>query len=90
MKNITVAVSGAVYHDARVWAAKRDTSISATVQYILENLPVLARAMRAIREADLASIGITPATPAAQSPATPINPAPGIAKQTPRFSAAKL
>jgi hypothetical protein len=41
MKNITVAVSDAVYRDARVWVAKRDKSISATVQYVLENLPIL-------------------------------------------------
>jgi hypothetical protein len=70
-KNITIAVTDAVYHDARVWAARRNTSISATVQDILENLPILSRAMRAMLEADMAALGITPTPPAPQSPVNP-------------------
>lgn len=39
MKNITVAVSDRAHHDARVWAARRDTSLSKVVQDFLEALP---------------------------------------------------
>lgn len=41
MKNITVAVSDRAYHDARVWAARRDTSVSKIVQDFLEDLPTI-------------------------------------------------
>ena len=44
MKNITVAVSDRAYHDARVWAARRDTSLSKVVQDFLEGLPKLRSA----------------------------------------------
>jgi hypothetical protein len=52
MKNITLSVSDAVYRDARVWAAQHGTSISATVQRLLEHLPTLERAPRAAGKAD--------------------------------------
>ena len=38
MKNITVSVPDNVYHDARVAAAQRDTSLSALVVAYLERL----------------------------------------------------
>lgn len=38
MRNITVSVADETYRQARVWAAENDTSISAAVQYMLENL----------------------------------------------------
>ena len=41
MKNITVAVTDRAYHDARVWAARRETSLSKIVQDFLEALPRL-------------------------------------------------
>jgi hypothetical protein len=44
MKNITVAVTDRAYHDARVWAARRDTSLSKVVQNFLEALPRLRSA----------------------------------------------
>jgi hypothetical protein len=47
MKNITVSVPDQVYRQARVWAARRDTSISAVVKYLLETLPGLPRAAHA-------------------------------------------
>jgi hypothetical protein len=47
MSNITVKVGDDVYRRARVWAAQRDTSISAVVQYILETLPGIGPAARA-------------------------------------------
>jgi hypothetical protein len=34
MRNITVAVSDDSYRQARIWAAKIDTSVSAVVQYL--------------------------------------------------------
>jgi hypothetical protein len=47
MKNITVCVSDKSYHDARVWAAQRDTSLSGIVQYLISTLPNIARAQLA-------------------------------------------
>ena len=47
MKNITVTVNDTAYRQARVWAAKRDTSVSAVVTYLLQNLPGLPVAKRA-------------------------------------------
>jgi hypothetical protein len=47
MKNITVTVNDTAYRQARVWAASRDTSVSAVVTYLLENLPRLPVAKRA-------------------------------------------
>jgi hypothetical protein len=44
MRNITVAINDQVYHDIRVWCAKRDTSVSAVVQRFLEDLPRLKQA----------------------------------------------
>ena len=44
MKNITVSISDTAYLRARVWAAERETSISAVVAYLLETLPKITRA----------------------------------------------
>ncbi len=38
MPNITVTVSQDIYDDARVFAAQRRTSVSAIVQFFLQNL----------------------------------------------------
>jgi len=38
MKNITVAISDTAYHNARVWAAHRNTSISKITEFLLEHL----------------------------------------------------
>jgi len=46
VRNITVAVSDDSYRQARIWAAKNDTSVSAVVQDLLLNLPGLARVAR--------------------------------------------
>ena len=57
MKNITVSVDEEVYHRARMWAAKRRTSVSAMVRQMLmevaaEETPFerLLREERALRE----------------------------------------
>jgi hypothetical protein len=41
MPNITVTVDQNVYSDARVFAARHNTSVSAIVQFCLQNLPNL-------------------------------------------------
>jgi len=46
MRNITVTISDQAYRDARVWCAKRDTSVSRVVQTFLEDLPRLKHARR--------------------------------------------
>ena len=46
MRNITVAVSDDAHRQARIWAAKNDTSVSAIVQDLLQNLPGFARVAR--------------------------------------------
>ena len=51
-RNITVSVSESTYHQARVWAARHCTSISAVAQFLLENLPVVSRAVHTLREED--------------------------------------
>ena len=38
MKNITVAISDTAYHEARIWAAYQDLSISAITQFLLEHM----------------------------------------------------
>jgi hypothetical protein len=47
MRNITVSIGDETYIQARVWAAQRDTSLSAVVQYLFETLPSVTRAVRA-------------------------------------------
>ena len=42
MRNITVTVSDKSYHEARVFAARKDTSVSAIVQYLITHLPGMA------------------------------------------------
>jgi hypothetical protein len=44
MKNITVTVTDKAYRQARVWAAERETSVSAVVRYLLQTLPGIQRA----------------------------------------------
>jgi predicted CopG family antitoxin len=43
MRNITVTIPDDVYRRARVWAAERDTSVSAVVKYLLETMPGIKR-----------------------------------------------
>ena len=38
MKNITVSVSDQTWREARIWAAENNTSLSAAVEYMLENV----------------------------------------------------
>ncbi|MGD0890924.1 MAG: hypothetical protein ABR923_05275 [Terracidiphilus sp.] len=47
MRNITVSVTHQTCRRARVWAAGRDTSVSAAVQCLPETLPGIQRAAQA-------------------------------------------
>jgi hypothetical protein len=47
MRNITVTIPADSYRRARVWAAERDTCVSAIVKYLLETLPGIKRADKA-------------------------------------------
>ena len=69
-RNITVCVSESTYHQARVWAALRRTSISAAVQFLLEHLPELSRALRLLLEED-PNLGSPSKSPAQASPPPP-------------------
>ena len=68
MKRITVAVHERTYREARVWAAERDTSLSAVVAYLLETLPRIARAARAFPPGTNAPAANPPAPPAIPPP----------------------
>ncbi|MGA2651588.1 MAG: hypothetical protein ABSF28_13735 [Terracidiphilus sp.] len=54
MRNITVSVDDGVYHRARVYAAKWDTSVSAFVADILEFMPQMKHMLEERRAADAA------------------------------------
>jgi hypothetical protein len=43
MRNLTVTIPGDAYRRARVWAAERDTSLSAVVRHLIETLPGINR-----------------------------------------------
>lgn len=53
MRNITISLTDDIYRTARVWAAERDTHVSAVVQYLIESLPDIDRANRAFPMAGL-------------------------------------
>jgi hypothetical protein len=57
MRNITVTIPDDAYRRARVWAAQRDTSLSAVVKHLLETLPGISRAASAfpLRNPDAAN-----------------------------------
>ena len=38
MKNITVSVHDETYRQARIWAAENNTSVSAAVEYMVDDL----------------------------------------------------
>ncbi len=64
MKNITVSVPDEIYRRARVWAAERETSVSATVTRFLEALPEMERAVRHLSALNRLSPAQPPATSA--------------------------
>jgi hypothetical protein len=46
MRNITVSITDEVYRQARIWAAENNTSISAAVEYMLENVRSILNARK--------------------------------------------
>ncbi len=63
MRNITVTIPDDVYKRARIWAAERDTSISAVVTYLLGTLPGARRANKAFPASNLDSANAGSAPP---------------------------
>jgi len=61
MRNITVTIPDDCYTRARVWAAQRDTSVSAVVRYILETMPGVPRAVKAFPLANSHPLSAKPA-----------------------------
>jgi len=49
MRNITVTIPGDACRRARVWAAQRDTSLSAVVRHLIETLPGINRSASAFQ-----------------------------------------
>jgi hypothetical protein len=47
-RNVTISLPEDTYRRARVWAAKRDTTVTAVVCYLVENLPGLPIAREGI------------------------------------------
>jgi len=45
MKNVTVSITEESYRKARIFAAEHNSSLSAMVEFLLENLPVVSRAV---------------------------------------------
>lgn len=48
MRNITVSLSDESYYRARLWAARHDTSLTGLVRSILDDLPRIQRAVKAL------------------------------------------
>jgi hypothetical protein len=88
MRNITVTIDDDSYTRARVWAAQRDTSVSAVVRYILETMPGVPRAVKAFPLANSYRIKAKPAPvlpPTAQQAVLagePVDPHPNPAESS--------
>jgi hypothetical protein len=70
MRNITVCIPDDAYHRARVWAAERDTSVSAVVRYLLETLPGIKRSASAFPVAKPDSAAPAPSAASSTSAAS--------------------
>jgi len=69
MRNITVTIPDDCYTQARVWAAQRNTSVSAVVKYLLETLPGRRRAAMAFPLHNSNSVNtISDSTPESNAP----------------------
>jgi hypothetical protein len=51
-RNVTVAVTEQAYWEARIYAAKRDKSLSSIVQFLLQHLPLLSKAVSNLLDED--------------------------------------
>lgn len=50
MRNITLSISDETYRNTRIWAAENNTSISAAVEYLLDNLREILRGRKLPRQ----------------------------------------
>jgi hypothetical protein len=68
LKHITLGVDEVTYNRARIWAARRHTSVSAVVRYLLQRLPGLpaAREFQALKLQPAASPAEAPHRPTAE------------------------
>jgi hypothetical protein len=71
MRNITVTIPDDAYRRARVWAAQRDTSLSAVVKHLLETLPGSSRAASTFPVRNSSPASPSPAPSPAPPPASP-------------------
>jgi hypothetical protein len=71
MRNITVTIPDDSYRKARVWAAERDTSVSAVVKHLLETLPGINRAAKAFPLRNSNPVNVNPAPSPALEANTP-------------------
>jgi hypothetical protein len=60
MKNISLSITDLQHRRLRIWAAQRNCSASFIVRSVLEDLPKLGRALRAVNAYNLAVMGIPP------------------------------
>lgn len=63
MKNITVSVPDDIYLEARVWAARNNTSVSALVRDFLTGLPELPPAQMGFGEVGADNFAYPPLPP---------------------------
>jgi len=63
MRNITVSITDEVYRQARIWAAENNTSISAAVEYMLENVRSILQARKPPRQSRRGNRFPVPPTP---------------------------
>lgn len=68
MRNITISIDDETYRRARLWAAERDTSVSAIVKCILTTLPARAQARKPPAPEQPNSSKSAPPTPHPASP----------------------
>jgi len=62
MRNITVTIPDDSYTRARIWAAQRNTSVSAVVRHLLETLPGISRASMAFPIRNSNPVNTSPAS----------------------------
>ena len=78
-RNVSISLPEDTYRRARMWAAKRDTTVTAVVRYLIENLPgfpiarkgfpIPAELDRSASARRAPSIPAMPATPPPSAPA---------------------
>ena len=68
MRNITVSITDEVHRQARIWAAEHNTSVSAAVEYMLENVRSILRVRKPPRQPRRGNRFPVPPTPPGKDP----------------------